>query len=302
MKYVIITVDTDGDNLWAWKDGEKITTENVRFIPRFQEICENYGYYPTYLTNYEMMMDDRWVSYGKEKQKQGLCEIGMHLHAWNTPPIIPLENRFGGKSYITEYSKEVIEKKVKTMAEGLAYRFECDVVSNRSGRWAINDYYLQIIREYGIKVDCSVTPGLDLSKIPGCSKNCGNDYSKYKQESFEIIEGLLEVPMTTMITRFPASGTAKQRLKTLIKGESLWLRPIIDDKKLKYLSQKKLQTCDFVEFMIHSSELMPGGSPYFPNSESVEQLYKRIESLFHYYSGMGMKGVTLTNYLNLKEK
>ena len=28
MKTFLITVDTEGDNLWQWKPGEKITTEN----------------------------------------------------------------------------------------------------------------------------------------------------------------------------------------------------------------------------------------------------------------------------------
>lgn len=50
MKTFLITVDTEGDNLWQWKPGEKITTENSLFIPRFQELCEKYGLIPTYLT------------------------------------------------------------------------------------------------------------------------------------------------------------------------------------------------------------------------------------------------------------
>lgn len=86
MKTFLITVDTEGDNLWQWKPGEKITTENSLFIPRFQELCEKYGLIPTYLTNYEMACDDRWVEYARKKEKDGKCEIGMHIHAWNSPP------------------------------------------------------------------------------------------------------------------------------------------------------------------------------------------------------------------------
>ena len=32
--------------------------------------------------------------------------------------------------------------------------------------------------------------------------------------------------------------------------------------------------------MIHSSELMPGGSPNFPTERSIERLYETLESLF----------------------
>ena len=141
-----------------------------------------------------------------------------------------------------------------------------------------------------------MTPGLDLSGIPGRSKNCGNDYSSFKLESFEIVDGLLEVPMTTMRTRMPLGGSIRQNLKALIKGESLWLRPIVDNKKLEYLCKKSFESCDYVEFMIHSSELMAGGSPYFPDEEAIDVLYKRIEALFTYLSNTDVAGITLSGY------
>ncbi|WP_395754844.1 hypothetical protein [Edwardsiella ictaluri] len=48
----IITIDTEGDNLW--QNHDRITTENARYLPRFQLLCEKYGFKPVYLTNYEM--------------------------------------------------------------------------------------------------------------------------------------------------------------------------------------------------------------------------------------------------------
>lgn len=35
----LITIDTEGDNLW--QNHDRITTENTRFLPRFQALCEN---------------------------------------------------------------------------------------------------------------------------------------------------------------------------------------------------------------------------------------------------------------------
>ena len=296
MKYFIITVDTEGDNLWDWKEGNPITTENAVFIPRFQDLCESYSFYPTYLINYEMAIDKRWISFAKNKQNSGLCELGMHLHAWNTPPIVELENKWGGNPYITEYSLEIIQAKVQTMKEVLSSNFECDISSNRSGRWAINEAYLKILQECGIKCDCSITPGLDLSNIPGRTKKCGNNYKKYKHQAFEIIDGLIEVPMTTMISRMPLDISFKSCMKAVIKGESLWLRPIMDEKRLKYLCDSIIGKSDYVEFMIHSSELMPGGSPYFNNSDAVDMLYNRINWLFTYLKNKGFVGVTLFDY------
>ena len=53
MPYFIITVDTEGDNLWKWKKGDPISTQNAVLIPRFQELCEKYNFKPVYLMNYE---------------------------------------------------------------------------------------------------------------------------------------------------------------------------------------------------------------------------------------------------------
>lgn len=47
----IITIDTEGDNLW--QNHKYIATENVHFLPRFQTLCEKYLFKSVYLTNYE---------------------------------------------------------------------------------------------------------------------------------------------------------------------------------------------------------------------------------------------------------
>ena len=50
-----------------------------------------------------------------------------------------------------------------------------------------------------------------------------------------------------------------------------------------------------VEFMLHSSELMPGGSPYFTDKDSIEKLYNDIEILFQSASKR-FKGVTCKEF------
>ena len=78
--YFIITIDTEGDNLWARP--ELVTTENVKFIPRFQALAEKYGLKSTYLTNFEMANSKKFQEFGLKVVREGTGEIGMHLHAW----------------------------------------------------------------------------------------------------------------------------------------------------------------------------------------------------------------------------
>lgn len=48
--------------------------------------------------------------------------------------------------------------------------------------------------------------------------------------------------------------------------------------------------------MIHSSELMPGGSPYFKTTQAVEELFLTIEKVFSLVKSKGYVGSTLYEY------
>ncbi len=62
----------------------------------------------------------------------------------------------------------------------------------------------------------------------------------------------------------------------------------------KLLRKAVADGADYVEFMLHSSELMPGGSPTFPESRHIETLYEDLEALFSAaqrdFEGCTMKG------------
>ena len=75
----IITIDTEGDNLWARP--REITTRNAQYLPRFQSLCERFRFKPVYLTNYEMALSDVFVEFARDVVARGAGEIGMHLPA-----------------------------------------------------------------------------------------------------------------------------------------------------------------------------------------------------------------------------
>ena len=76
-----------------------------------------------------------------------------------------------------------------------------------------------------------------------------------------------------------------------------WLRPSGRNRRrlLKVLSVALREDRDYVEFMLHSSELMPGGSPMFPRSDDIERLYDDMEALFAAAS-RSFEGLTLREY------
>jgi hypothetical protein len=51
----------------------------------------------------------------------------------------------------------------------------------------------------------------------------------------------------------------------------------------------------YLEFMLHSSELMPGGHPRLQTDADVDRMYRCIEGLFDYVQG-SVRGCTLSDY------
>lgn len=300
-KYFIITIDTEADN--QWDDSHECSTENVKFLPRFQELAEKYGFKPTWLTTYEMASDDDFVKYFKKKQDKKMCEIGMHLHAWNTPPEYKLDSKTKERSYLIEYPIEIMEKKIKNIDNLLTQKFGVKPVSHRAGRWAMNEDYFKLLEKYKYKVDCSVTPHINWHHSLGETGISGSDYSNYDEKPY-FINNILEVPMTIrnihqlQFDRIKSIRSVAGELKRFIKGRNQWMRP---DKNLNYSGLKKLiNSCakknEYIMFMIHSSELMPGGSPNFKNEDSIEKLYVIIEKCFKYAKELGYVGCTLHEY------
>lgn len=305
MKKFLISIDTEGDDLWNWEYGKEITTENSLFVPRFQNLCEKYGFKPTYLINLEMALDERFVSFAKKKSEKGLCEIGMHLHAWNTPPIIKLSERSDGikpgHEFITEHSCEIMQKKITYLMDVIERQFGKRPVSHRSGRWATNDDFLSLLAKNGIKYDVSVTPGINWNQAHGLTNgSIGPDYSDFPTKPFFIKNSeLLEIPLTVKMNHryvVDSNRTLKHRAGNLyraIRGRGYrMLRPNgknLDD-MLYLIRQVNRSNDEYLMFMLHSSEMMPAGNPIFNTAEKIEKLYSDLSVLFdcvgNYFEGM----------------
>ncbi len=311
-KPFIITVDTEPDG--QWDINAESTTKNARFILRFQEACEKFGFKPVYLTDYIMASDNYFVDMIKEKLKNNKCEIGMHLHAWDTPPFSPKDKIVNARPFITEYSLEEMDRKIECITEKLQSVFNKKIITHRAGRWALNRQYIDLLDKYGYKVDCSVTPHVDWRNTKGNSKDSvGPDYRLCKNSPY-MIEGtnILEVPMTIRKVKGLSSikkldkTSLKRVIKRAILGENLWLRPAITSlNDMKYLCNlAKDEPC--LMLMLHSSELMPGGSPYFKDEIEIDNMYKCLEEIFRFvtkeYRGMTLEEYYIEYMNNMKMK
>ena len=309
-KYFIITIDTEGDNLWNWKEGEIISTENSLYLKRFQSLCEKYGFKPVWLSNYEMMNDPRYIEFILDVVKRKTGECGMHLHAWNTPPYFSLPKEQNGLPYLIEYPDEIICKKIDFLVDFIEQRTGKKPVSHRAGRWATNDKYLEYLSKSGFFIDCSYTPFINWESSCGRTKNSkGSNYFEVNPRPHRLFNQLYEVPVTTVFTHrffWPEKPTFKNIMRQLyysFRGRTIWLRPNGDNlRQMKWIIKKGIKS-NYVMFMLHSSEFMPGGSPTFKDEKAIDKLFRDLEKLFSYASKTFV-GITLEDFYSncIKEK
>ena len=317
MKKFIITIDTEFDNGWEWKYGDEITTANSEYIPRFQELCEKYGFIPTYLITYEFAKDKKFVNYMKRKQLEGKCEIGIHPHAWNIPPFYELKVRNDidpGYVFLKEYPDEIIYQKIKTLKDEYINQFDCVPVSHRAARWGMNQVYFEQLDKNGVLYDCSVTPLMDWTGAKGYTENsCGPNYLDYPRKVYRVGgTGIIEIPMTIykdhrFILNEGGNTSKKRNIKNFIRSlkgkKALWLRPGRDNLPdlLYIVQQAKRRNADYLMFILHSSEMMPGGSPTFNTPERIEKLYEDLEVLFSEIS-KDFEGISVADYGRIVER
>ncbi|MDY0928954.1 polysaccharide deacetylase family protein [Pantoea trifolii] len=307
----LITLDTEGDNLWRNRSG-KVTTRNVQFLPRFQSLCEKYNFKPTWLTNYEMASDPAYVEFGHDLLARGQGEIGMHLHAWYSPPEYALtDDDWRYQPYLIEFPENILRDKVAYMTDLLESAFQQKMTSHRAGRWAFDEVYARALIDNGYLVDCSVTPRVDWRNSSGAPQGKGGtDYSLFPDHAYYLDindisragdSPLLELPMSIQY-RYGAFTNQLKKVWNDVRGKKRgpsvnWLRPVggnVEQMKL-VVEQTLSQGNDYVEFMLHSSEFMPDGSPTFKNEADIERLYDDLEQLFSWLQSR-TQGMTLTEY------
>lgn len=297
---LLITIDVEGDNLWARP--KQITTENARYLPRFQALCEKYGLKPAWLVNYEMAQCPAFVEFARDVAERGVGEIGMHLHPWNSPPLVPLtDNDMHHQPYLIEYPHAVMRDKIRFMTDLLEERFQRKMLSHRAGRWGFSAVYARLLVEHGYQVDCSVTPHISWASYLGNPHGLGGpDFRAFPEQPYFVDlkqvdrpgdSPLLEVPVSVIRTRYARFNEWLTSTPRLVQRISQRLLPPIltmvprDNKRnlgqmLTILRHALEHRRPCVQLATHSSELMPGGSPFFRSANAIERLYERLEVLF----------------------
>lgn len=312
MKYgFCFTLDTEPDNLW--QVGGPIEFQHVERLRGFHDALVESGARPTYLTTSEFAEHATAQRVMQSIMNQGNAEIGVHFHTWTRPwpfevpdlgnPLQPaLAYRLGS---------EIEEKMLQYTCKTIKKFWEIEPRSFRGGRWSLSGQSLRALRNCGIKIDSTVTPGLSW-----CDKSHflvdGPDFSRSIRfphfmagDSLEpSSEGdIFEIPVGTAC--FPRRHSSKSAppvrsfaTKVLQKlGFSygiIWLRPTVYSRTQMLSCLRELKRLDVPVWvaMIHSSEIIP--CRYFKTESAVKAFWRRCFDLVHDALEMGAAAMTLS--------
>ncbi len=320
---VVITIDTEADDQWS--PGVRLSTDNLAFLPRFQALCERFGFPPTYLCTYEVVRSVAFDRVLAPAQEAGRAEVGAHLHPWSNPPFAGMSlDRADApvRPYPSELPIELFEAKLASLTESIAQRTGRPPTSYRAGRWGFEASHAAVLERMGYAVDCSVTPLVSWADHPGVTRG-GPDFTAASPMPYMLDDRdacrpgdsrVLEVPVTILRTDWLARRSVRargrrawERSRVLrVAGRKLlglhgpqWFRPrphTAAADLIRVYETARRRGLPLVEMMFHSSELMPGGSPFWPDDAAVEHLYAQLEGVFAHCAADGARGVTLRDF------
>jgi hypothetical protein len=298
-----MTVDTEEE--WDWTTGwptGNLSVTNVRQLPQFQDLCERFGVATTYFVN-QAVLDDPTARQtmlalaGRER-----VEVGMHIHPWNTPPLVPNGPVRARETYLHNLPDDVILAKLHSVYDRFV-RLGWRPTSFRGGRYSSGRIVQQFLRDQGFRADASVVPYTTWRE---------DGAPDYRQRGLSPVRlpprfsgdaSLWEVPLTLGFTHrpFPFWGRCCELV------ERTWLRKLrligladrigllrkvwlnfeepMGRQMLPFLRMLRRMELPCICFTVHSSSLVAGSNPYARTPADVERIFARMREVFATLAG-----------------
>jgi hypothetical protein len=304
--YLVITIDVEEEGLFSGsypRAGSGVA--NIAELRRLEFIPQEFGFPLTLLVTYPMAQDQtvrqRLISWHQEHG----AEIGVHLHPWNTPPFEDLP--YPEPIPTANLPLVLVEAKLRSLVNCLTETFPEPPRSFRMGRFDWSSGLLNLLPRFGLKVDSSM--------VPLTIKGAGSQNFLAPADPFwldvPVSSGapLLEAPVT-MVPVWAGSARALHRLAGLLPGnvgEALLSRyrfvgaagihpawfPLFSMRLAASLHRRRHGRV--LTLFLHSSELLPGGSPDFPDGAAVDRMVQKLRDFLAWLvKGGPVTGVTLS--------
>lgn len=307
-----VTVDTEEE--WDWASGfptgpTRVT--NIRHLPRFQEVCERHGAAVVYFVNHAVLSDPAATAVIQQLATRPNVEIGLHIHPWNTPPLAGTPSVPPRDSFLHNLHWD--EAKAKLDATLTAFSTAgLKPTSFRGGRYSTSPQIQDHLRDRGLLADASVLPFTTWPDDGAPDFRDREPVPVRRPPRHPGDAALWELPLTLGYTRRPfakwdkivtAAGRGVWKalravglLDRLGVVRKAWLNlenPAYPD-PAAFVPVVAAEGLPFACFTLHSSSLLPGGSPYCRTEGDVERLLRTAEASLAAATRAGWRPTTVT--------
>ncbi len=306
---ILVGIDTEADDQWSAAGREANSVENALRLPDLQRLFEERGVRPSYLVTWEMATRRESQAVLRELARGGRCEIGAHLHPWSSPPFRPEDLR--NHSYPHNLPRELLERQLTELTQVIEQGLGVRPTTYRAGRNGFDHHTLPILERLGYTVDTSVDPLFNESTKRGMVF-AGAPLFPYHPDPTDVrrpgATRILEVPISAAtLPWLPKSlEAAYARLKPIpwrgafkrLGLRPVWLRPSytpLHDMRA-FADALLARGAPCFNLIFHSSEILPGGSPYTPDAASVVRFLDDLRRILDHLLAAGATGKTYAEF------
>ncbi|MFO7300865.1 MAG: hypothetical protein DIU54_000465 [Acidobacteriota bacterium] len=315
---LLVAIDTEGDNQWSAEARRHQTFRNTRELERLHDFFARHGVRPTYVVTYPVVRDPESAAVLRRLLARGDCEIGAHHHAWETPPFEPED--VDRHPYASWLSDDRFDAQLDSLTAAIADAVGTAPVSYRSGRFGFCARHVAPLERHGYRIDSSVTPlfyeahkgGPDFVDAPAHPY-----YLAYDSATTPGSSRVLELPVSAALDRtvpraierlygrapWPYHTRRLLRLARIATVRSLRPTFMTADAMMGLSRQLVRRGVPILNLLFHSSEVIPGGSPYNRTDDEVAAFFDRLGGyLTRAMSELNAEPLTFVEYADRFER
>lgn len=301
--YVCISLDVEEEGLFSGAyAASNVTVKNVSLLKRLAPISSDLGLPLTLFCAYSVFEDKEasatilWLrdNYG--------AEIGAHLHHWSTPPIEVAPP--GTPERTHRLNHEILAARLANLLTEGQKVTGTPLTSFRMGRWDLKKELLPLLARNGIKVDSSVCPLRAFRDGPDHFLAPSIPWWVHTEAG-----PILEAPLTQVPLWPPLAilwhklwHTSPRLLDTFHFFGALSPNPVWHSLSIMKVAAKLniRRGNPLLNLFLHSSELMPGGSPHTPNQAASDALLAKLTNFCRWLrQNFDLSGITASAVADL---
>jgi teichuronic acid biosynthesis glycosyltransferase TuaC len=289
-----VVIDTESEYDWHAGPGtDEGKVASINELPHFLEDLCKYDVYPALLVDYPVASQFRSKEIIQAAHAAG-CEIGVHLHAWSTPPQV--EPKDDWHSFSGNLGPGLEFNKIAELTEEIERLIGERPSVFKAGRYGIGPNTITALEQLGFKIDLSACPAYDYSFMGGPNFSTFTSYPSW----FGLSRRLLELPTTAgtqgLLWRLAIASnrlTGRRWAKAAridrmaARLNLLYPRRLSPEgntlEEMQQLTRRLYEGGHRVFTMSFHSPSLRGGTPYTSSEQDVRDFRWKIEGFLQFF-------------------